>query len=287
MEDRLAQFLRRIGEADRALRRSGRDPEQFILIYAGGMTINVLHSGWDDSWPSPTSQDIDDLGELGYLRVQPSDNLQRKFDLTVRGREQTEVLDQPGTAFVGGTAPSLDVVLDWLLVNEARLAEELRSPDAILDVAEAEGLIEGQGREALADRIVNLFKAGYLDGDLPDLDQATSVTRLELSEGLSLSMKAHDRGETKERGPSITVLGSVIASQVATGNIENFVSFTQVLDQAEETIAQLDDVDEASRDEALSLIDVLKGKGADIGGQTLSGAGGGLLAAVLGKLIGL
>jgi hypothetical protein len=62
------------------------------------------------------------------------------------------------------------------------------------------------------------------------------------------------------------------------------VSFGDLLKQAETEIRDLDAED---RDEALTLIDVLRGKASGAGVQVLTGAGGGLFADVLARLLGL
>src|SRR4051812_16826674 len=96
MEARLAELLKRIGQADSILRDRGRDPEPFLLIYAGGMTRDIDHSGWNESWPTPTAEDIDDFEELGLVRTDdPGKGIKRKFALTVKGRQQAAVLASP------------------------------------------------------------------------------------------------------------------------------------------------------------------------------------------------
>lgn len=88
-------------------------------------------------------------------------------------------------------------------------------------------------------------------------------------------------------GPSINFYGSVVAGQIAAGDISNFASFSDLLSQAEMEIQALEEVDKEDRDGALDLIDVLRGKASDAGVQVLTGASGGLLADVLARLIGL
>jgi hypothetical protein len=93
MERRLAEHLRRLGQADRNWARGGRDPRPFLLLYRGGLERSIEHPGWDDSWPTPVHQDIDDLEELRMLRIEPSRNAKRIFSLTVTGRSQARVLE--------------------------------------------------------------------------------------------------------------------------------------------------------------------------------------------------
>jgi len=55
----------------------------------------IHHPAWDPSWSVPGSTTIDDLGELGFVRVEPVDpsrNKARTFSLTMRGRAQADAL---------------------------------------------------------------------------------------------------------------------------------------------------------------------------------------------------
>jgi hypothetical protein len=58
-----------------------------MLLHLGGMQSTVDHPGWDASWPTPSEYDIDDLADLGLLRVEPTSNKQRTFVLTIQGTE--------------------------------------------------------------------------------------------------------------------------------------------------------------------------------------------------------
>src|SRR4051794_24692050 len=92
MEDRHADALKRIGQADEAWSRSGHQPAIFHLSHGGGMQSEVDHPAWDSSWATPAEQTIDDLGELGFLRVRPHHDKRRSFDLTLKGRERSREL---------------------------------------------------------------------------------------------------------------------------------------------------------------------------------------------------
>lgn len=86
VENRHRQTLFRILQADESLQRDGREPEAFHLRRSGGMKQQVEHPCWDRSWPVPGPQTIDDLGEVGFLRVDPSRDKSRTFSLTMKGR---------------------------------------------------------------------------------------------------------------------------------------------------------------------------------------------------------
>jgi len=81
--------LRRIFEADSTLEREGRAPESFRLAFSGESPHGEIeHRCWDRSWAVPSGETIDDLGELGFLRVEPSANKRRVFSLSMEGREE-------------------------------------------------------------------------------------------------------------------------------------------------------------------------------------------------------
>jgi hypothetical protein len=253
------------------------------------MERSIDHPGWDDSWPTPVHQDIDDLEELGMLRVEPSQNAKRIFSLTVTGRGQARVLEESAALSSGGRAPDLDSILGWLMAAVEEAPEILDLPTRILDRAASEELVGPTGREALAARIVDLYEQGFLAGDLPGFEQASAEDRLRLSDGLRLTMKAHDRATRRDASPghSVTFNGTIIADQVAAGDITNYTSFGDLLDRAEAAIGKLESVDADERKEALGLVAVLRGKAFDLGGEVLTGAGGGLLAGVIAQLLGL
>lgn len=287
VDARLTEFLRRLGEAEAALKRKGRERQPFLLIYAVGGSIGIKHPGWDPSWMNPTAEDVDDLEELGFARNEPPTNVKRVFTLTFRGRQQAEAIAD-GAAAPTGRAPNLDETLQWLKALEEQLPAALLEPGALPSEAVNSGLISPGSEELFAQRVIDLLSQGFLEGDAPGFDQAGPIQRLQLSDGLRLTMEAHDRlKEEAQPASSINFYGSVVAGQIAAGDIKNFVSFGSLLDQAETEIRALEDVDEGDRDGALSLIEVLRGKAVGAGGLVLTGAGGGLLADVLARLIGL
>jgi hypothetical protein len=286
MEERLAEHLKRLGQADSNLQKSGGDPEPFVLVYAGGMTREILHPAWDDSWATPVAGDIDDLEELGLARNEPAQNAKRIFSLTVKGRQQASLLGEPQRVAAGGHTPGLEEILAWLAKTESDEPEILDLPSRIVPKAIADKFIYDGSREAFASRIVDLVEQGYLTGDLPDFQQAGAEQRLGLSDGLRLTMKALDRA-SGPAAPAISFNGSVIAGQIAAGDITNYASFGDLLDRAEAELSKLHTIDGVERDEALGLIEVLRGKALTLSSEVATGAGGSLLAATLSQLIGI
>jgi predicted nucleotide-binding protein len=104
MENRHLDPLRRIGQADEAWAADGHEPSVFYLNHSGeGPEID--HPRWDSSWSTPSEQTIDDLEELGYLRVAPHHNKARSFDLTMAGRAESALQRRRSGAEVGGQPP--------------------------------------------------------------------------------------------------------------------------------------------------------------------------------------
>jgi hypothetical protein len=156
------------------------------------MKSHIDHPGWDPSWAVPSEHTIDDLAELGLLRVEPSSGKSRTFVPTVAGRQAGDELDaqfvSEGTA---GRAPSAVSVLRWLQRVEDAAPECFELPARLMDRAVSEGLIDSSARDALARRVLRLIADGYLEGTVYDWDQATPEQQLARTEHLALTMKGH------------------------------------------------------------------------------------------------
>jgi hypothetical protein len=85
-----------IAHATRTWARSGRPTRSFMLVHLGGLRSAVDHPGWDSSWPIPSEHDIDDLAELGLLRVEPFFDKRRTFVLSVKGAQVAADLHRTG-----------------------------------------------------------------------------------------------------------------------------------------------------------------------------------------------
>jgi hypothetical protein len=95
MEHRHREALRRIAQADDMWCSDGNEPIAFHLMPLGGMNEVIDHPNWSDSWPVFGPSTIDDLGELGYVRIDPivpSASKARTFWLTMKGREEAAAL---------------------------------------------------------------------------------------------------------------------------------------------------------------------------------------------------
>jgi hypothetical protein len=92
MEHRHRDALQRIYQAEQIWSEQGNLARSFLLLHTGGMQSHVDHPGWDESWLVPSEHTIDDLAEMGMLRVDPSPNKARTFVPTVAGRQSAAEL---------------------------------------------------------------------------------------------------------------------------------------------------------------------------------------------------
>lgn len=99
VESRHAEALRRVFEADRTWASEGHEPEHFHLRYPGDGP-KIEHPRWDPSWTIFSEQTIDDLEEMGLLRVEPHHNKTRSFGLTLTGRERGADVARSGSTTV-------------------------------------------------------------------------------------------------------------------------------------------------------------------------------------------
>lgn len=96
MDVRHENAMRRIYQADKNLADDGREPELFHLRYPGDGP-KIEHPRWDPSWSKPSEHTIDDLEEMGFLRIEPHHNKARSFGLTMEGRTKGAEITMPGS----------------------------------------------------------------------------------------------------------------------------------------------------------------------------------------------
>jgi RNA polymerase sigma factor (sigma-70 family) len=130
MEPRHTDALRRIAEAEAFWRRDGQEPTPFYLEPVGGMQRVMEHPRWNKSWATPDKVTIDDLAELGFVRVEPvaPNSNKRVFSLTMKGRERAATLDE--VRVVGVKAP--DRPADAVSEPDARTTAASQTPTAIV-----------------------------------------------------------------------------------------------------------------------------------------------------------
>lgn len=85
----------------------------------------------------------------------------------------------------------------------------------------------------------------------------------------------------------LTIVGSVINSQIVAGDITSYVTFADVLDRAYAEVEGLEDIDPEGKEEAKGLIDRLRTKAVATSGEILTGAGGAIAAGIIARLLGL
>ena len=147
MENRHIDPLRRIGQADETWAADGHEPSVFHLNHSGeGPKIN--HPRWDRSWSTPSEQTIDDLEELGYLRVAPHHNKARSFDLTMAGRVESALQRRRSGAEVGGQPPiAVEPTIDLTEPEDVVVAPP--SPISTNDLQDAEiFVVHGHSRKS-------------------------------------------------------------------------------------------------------------------------------------------
>jgi hypothetical protein len=157
----------------------------------------------------------------------------------------------------------------------------------VLDRAISDGLIAAEGRATLARRILALIDEGYLTADLADFDQASPEQELTSASTIELTMKAMRSDPSPASSQTIQVMGSIVNSQVATGDITTFTVFVELLEHAEREIDALDGVDEQTRQEAKGLLQRMRGTASAATGMVITGAAGQLVAQVIAQLTGL
>jgi hypothetical protein len=281
--------LTRIHQAEVAWRKDGNPPRSFRLVHTGAMQSEIDHPRWNRSWAVPSEHTIDDLGDLGLLRIEPTYDKTRAFVMTPDGRAAGAALVEQTTmpVGVGGHAPPAAAVLEWLVVVDARAPQSFEDPVCLLDLAVADGLITVPGREALARRILSLADEGYLSGTISRAFGETEEQVLNEVAGLALTMRAHETATPSKAARTINVFGNVVNSQVAAGDITSYTTFLQLLDQAITEIDAVTDIADDTREEAKGLLRRLGGKAASTTGEVATGVAGTLASAVVARLIGL
>lgn len=147
------------------------------------MQSHVDHPAWDPSWATPSEQTIDDLAELGLLRVEPSNDRRRSFSISMKGREaaaelQRRISGSPAEPTVN-TSQSQDSPVAISSRTLARLAQPFEGGmgpshsriDGLWLAEDAAAYLPADGNKA--DRVRNGLKA-LRDGGID-----SSGTRLE------------------------------------------------------------------------------------------------------------
>jgi hypothetical protein len=97
------------------------------------MRREVDHPAWDRSWSVPTEHTIDDLHELGLLRVEPHAGKRREFVLSLKGRREADRVEADITRVrpTTGRAPTTEAVHRWLVELEREAPDSFDLPSAL------------------------------------------------------------------------------------------------------------------------------------------------------------
>lgn len=291
-ESRQLALLRALVSAEDALRREGR-PTDFMLLQMPGPRFGFKPAVPGSEELLPMEGDIYDLEDAGFVRTteSSSSSVIARFTLTSDGRAAGAV--PPDTLPIVTNAPppsSADDVLRWLneLSKSPAGAGHLSSGRALL--AEAEQRFGPGTAEAVADALIDLGQDGLIDFDDPSrgIEQISSAQRLGNGGRFRLTVYGRDRAEPPRQTPTnVTQIVHAAQAQVAAGDINNYVTFTQLLDRVEQALDDLEGVDEDAREEARGMLTKLRAATGTVATGTASGAGGALLGAVLKQALGL
>ncbi len=143
--------------------------EPFRLYYTNGGPVILAPPKWLDGEPVPSSVEVDDLEERGWVRVYPSEGSGRDFASTVRGQEVARAYARERAA-----AEASVVSLDWPSVNPVleRFLGAYESQGAPEHGVECQSVLNGlddpSGSRAL---VRELVRGGYLDA-VNEIDQS-------------------------------------------------------------------------------------------------------------------
>ena len=88
------------------------EPQLFVLTYTAQGPVILGHPGWREEETPPSSVEVDDLEERGWVRLDSASGKGRNFAITVAGRDEARARMRRRAA----TAVSA-VALDWSEVN--------------------------------------------------------------------------------------------------------------------------------------------------------------------------
>ena len=178
------------------------------------MQRELDHPGWDDSWPTPTSKQIDDLEEYGFLRVEPRapNTNNRTFELAKQGvrvvRSLIQAPDGPDL-LSSNPVPSLDDVLAWF----AQLDENARADGPRLLHAAA-GRFAASHLDAVSALLFDLEEARLIKFTNPmaTLTGWSASTRIGKGSDFRITVAGIDRVNRPQSvppGPPLNIHGEV------------------------------------------------------------------------------
>jgi hypothetical protein len=269
LEREAQDLLLRIYEAHTGWVDSGHDQRSFILMHLGGMQRAVDHPGWDESWPVPTYQQIDELAEDGIVRIESTQGMNRTFNLTRAGRSVARSLSEDAAApSVIATqarlsaAPKLDDILAWLADFDGVTRT---SGSRVIDAA-----VEAFGEPQL-ENVSNLIFGLADNGLIRFNDPLKSFTGWKPHQRLAKGSDFELTGPGIERlqfGPPASAIvqnfhspvGQVAGRDV---NINSFVITESHIDLALQELNRRTDLDPPTREKARDLLKAARGRTVD------------------------
>jgi SEFIR domain len=211
MEHRHRDALQRIYQAEQIWSEQGNPERSFLLLHTGGMQSHVDHPGWEEPWPVPSEHTIDDLAEMGMLRVDPSLNKARTFALTVAGRQSVAEL------LSADVAPALPSASTAQLAASTVPPGALANPTALLSWAHD----TATWQTTLVEFAVLLRRYG-VDADIdlfelhnPNVNWSTwGPDAIERSEFVLLAVSANYRERWEDRGDQTEGAGAAREANV-------------------------------------------------------------------------
>lgn len=141
----------------------------FVLYYGAGGPVIIAPPKWPDDETVPSSVDVDDLEERGWVRVYPSEGRGRRFASTVRGQEVARAYARECAA-----AQVSAVSLDWPSVNPVleRFLEAYESQGAPEYGVECQAVLNALDDPAGSRALVReLVRGDYLEA-VNEIDQS-------------------------------------------------------------------------------------------------------------------
>lgn len=265
-----------------------------LHLRMGGMQQGVKHHAWPTDAPHVDREDLEALRELGLMDVTPQPN-SWAFHPTSAGYRLGDELGREGgdqaaardNRAVG--VPGHRALLQWFhrLEDDPARSAELRDGWTLIQAARADNVIDTQDVDGFATLVLQMADQGLIDFDnvargLQQFGHGNAPQ--DLQQSTNFRSTAHGRQwlqESPSSGPSFTFDRSTVG-QVAGGNITNFVSFSQVLEAAENQLGQID-ADPADREAARGILHALGGRATEVA----TGAGGALAARAIAAALGL
>jgi hypothetical protein len=293
LELRQQRLLEAIVRADNRLREESR-PTEFMLIEGAGGVLGFKPDVPGAMDFSPSEADILDLQAASYVHARPSNSttVSIVFALSAAGRNagQSRKVTAIRTPERATAAPSSDDVLAWLygLTASGAGSSILDSGGALIN--EVSGRFGHEHVETVARALGDLAHEGLLLFDDParEIDQLAMSERISLASEFRLTSAGLDRVRGNHpAAPTILQIVNATNAQVAAGDINNYVSFSQLLDRAEDELDRLDGIDATTQEEARGIFAKLRSASGTVATGTATSAGGALAGALLRQLLGL